>query len=250
LPVRAWGNRPIMRNPKRVLIVEDDPQIAELMQFHLRVEGYDVSLAADGRAGLRMLQNRDWDVLVLDVMLPSMNGLEICRRARAMEHYTPTIITSARGSEPERVLGLETGADDYLAKPFSMLEFVARVKALVRRVSALTQAGTDGAREVRSGALRISLVQRQACLQGNPIKLTPREFDLLYFLASAPGKVFSRSELLDQVWRSKHSGYEHTVNTHINRLRAKIETDPSNPKRILTVWGRGYKYSPDVDTDS
>jgi DNA-binding response OmpR family regulator len=233
--------------PKRVLIVEDDPQISELMQFHLGGEGYEVAVTGDGSAGIRMLHQGRWDVLVLDVMLPGVNGLEICRQARAMDAYTPTIIASARGSEVERVLGLEIGADDYLAKPFSMLEFVARVKALIRRADALSRPAADNAGQVTIGALMISPVTREVRLAGRPIDLTPREFELLYFLATSPGRVFSRSELLDKVWGSRHSGYEHTVNTHINRLRAKIEANPSGPTRILTVWGRGYKYAPGSD---
>jgi DNA-binding response OmpR family regulator len=237
----------VTTEPKRVLIVEDDPEIAELMQLHLRDDGFEVALAKDGDAGVRLLQRDRWDVLVLDIMLPGMNGLEICRRARTMDRYTPTIITSARGSEVERVLGLEIGADDYLSKPFSMLEFVARVKALVRRVEALSRPEAGDAGRVRLGTLTISPLKREVMLRGNPVELTSREFELLYFLACAPGRVFSRSELLDKVWGSRHSGYEHTVNTHINRLRAKIEADPANPQRILTVWGRGYKFSPEGD---
>ena len=234
--------------PKRVLIVEDDPQIAELMRLHLRDEGFEVALTEDGDVGLRLLQAHRWDVLVLDIMLPGMNGLEICRRARTMDRYTPTIITSARSSEVQRILGLEVGADDYLSKPFSMLELVARVKALVRRVAALSRP-ESGAGTVSLGALTISPLEREVMLGGERVELTPREFELLYFLARAPGRVFSRAELLDHVWGTRHTGYEHTVNTHINRLRAKIEADPANPKYILTVWARGYKLSPDAVHD-
>jgi two-component system, OmpR family, response regulator len=230
-----------MTASKRVLIVEDDVHIAELLMLHLRDEGYAVEHAADGDHGLRLLRARIWDALVLDLMLPGTDGLEIMRRARAMERYTPTIITSARGSEMHRVLGLEIGADDYLAKPFSVLELVARLKALLRRVDALARAPAKGDGVVRAAGLAIFPLEREARLDGEPVELTPREFDLLYFFAVNAGKVFSRGELLDRVWGYRHGGYEHTVNTHINRIRAKIEADPANPKRILTVWGRGYK---------
>jgi len=233
-----------MTSSKRVLLVEDDADIAEIVALHLRDEGYSVVHATDGRAGLRLLEQQPWDALVLDLMLPGVDGLEICRRARSMERYTPIIITSARGSETHRVLGLEVGADDYLAKPFSVLELVARVRALLRRIDAVSRApATAGV--VRVGDIVISALEREVKLAGELLELTPREFDLLFFFASNPGKVFSRSELLDRVWGHRHSGYEHTVNTHINRIRAKIEVDPANPRRILTVWGRGYKLSSD-----
>jgi DNA-binding response OmpR family regulator len=231
-----------MTTPKRVLLVEDDADIAEIVALHLRDEGYAVVHATDGPAGLKLLEQHPWDALVLDLMLPGIDGLDICRRARSMERYTPIIITSARGSETHRVLGLEIGADDYLAKPFSVLELVARVRALLRRIDVVSRApGATGV--VHAGDIVISALEREARLAGALLELTPREFDLLFFLANNPGKVFSRSELLDRVWGHRHSGYEHTVNTHINRIRAKIEVDPTNPRRIVTVWGRGYKLS-------
>ena len=231
-----------MTASKRVLLVEDDADIAEIVALHLRDEGYSVEHATNGTTGLRLLEQQPWDALVLDLMLPGIDGLEVCRRARSMERYVPIIITSARGSEVQRVLGLEIGADDYLAKPFSVLELVARVRALLRRVDALARAST-GTGAIRLGDLALSALEREVKLAGEPVELTPREFDLLYFFASNAGKVFSRSELLDRVWGHRHSGYEHTVNTHINRIRTKIEVDPANPRRILTVWGRGYKLS-------
>ena len=230
-----------MTTPKRVLLVEDDGDIAEVVALHLRDEGYAVEHARDGTAALKLLEREAWDAIVLDLMLPGVDGLEICRRARSMARYTPIIITSARGSEVHRVLGLEIGADDYLAKPFSVLELVARVRALLRRVDAIARAPGSGT--VRVADLAVFPLEREVKLKGEPVELTPREFDLLYFFVSHPGKVFSRSELLDRVWGHQHSGYEHTVNTHINRIRAKIEADAANPRRILTVWGRGYKLS-------
>ncbi|UVE16999.1 response regulator transcription factor [Pseudomonas sp. LS44] len=232
---------------KRVLIVEDDAHIAELLRMHLSDEGYVVEHAADGAVGMRMLEENSWDALVLDLMLPGIDGLEICKRARGMARYTPIIITSARSSEVHRILGLELGADDYLAKPFSMLELVARVRALLRRSDALARnARLDAGLLVRHG-VTIDPLAREVSLEGVPLELTPREFDLLYFFARHPDQVFSRLELLNEVWGYQHDGYEHTVNTHINRLRTKIEEDPAAPRRILTVWGRGYKFAAGVE---
>lgn len=230
-----------MNRAKRVLIVEDDAHIANLLRMHLRDEGYDVTHAASGDDGLRLLEDNDWSALVLDLMLPGVDGLEICRRARAMTRYTPIIITSARASEVHRILGLELGADDYLAKPFSMLELVARIKALLRRVEAMAQNARIDAGAIEVAGIRIDPVARTAGVDGNALDLTPREFDLLHFFARHPDQVYSRMELLNQVWGHRHEGYEHTVNTHINRLRNKVERDPATPRRILTVWGRGYK---------
>ncbi len=232
-----------MDQPKRVLVVEDDQHIADLIALHLRDEQLHVVHESDGNRALKLLEQGNWDALVLDLMLPGVDGLEICRRARAMAHYTPIIITSARSSEMHRILGLELGADDYLAKPFSMLELVARVKALLRRVEAMARNLKMDAGSLSAGGLFIDPLTREASLHGKRLDLTPREFDLLYFFARQPGKVFSRLDLLNAVWGYNHEGYEHTVNTHINRLRAKIEADPAQPARILTVWGRGYKFS-------
>ncbi|WP_148876150.1 response regulator transcription factor [Serratia marcescens] len=232
-----------MDKPKRILIVEDDGDIAELLQLHLRDEGYAISHAADGHRGMAMLEQGGWDALILDLMLPGVDGLEICRRARTMTRYTPIIITSARSSEVHRVLGLELGADDYLAKPFSMLELVARVKALFRRQEAMSRNLRMDAGALSFNDLTIDPIAREVHLHQQPVELTPREFDLLYFFARHPGQVFSRLSLLNQVWGYQHEGYEHTVNTHINRLRIKIERNPAEPERILTVWGMGYKFA-------
>ncbi|MFI5447332.1 response regulator transcription factor [Polaromonas sp. UC242_47] len=226
---------------KRVLIVEDDPHIAELLRMHLHDEGFAVVHAADGHAGVRELERGHWDALVLDLMLPGVDGLEICRRARAMARYTPIIIISARSSEVHRILGLELGADDYLAKPFSVLELVARVRALLRRTEAMARDARVDSGRLELGNLCIDPLEREVQVDGKRIELTPREFDLLYFFARHPGRVFSRLDLLNQVWGYQHDGYEHTVNTHINRLRIKVEANAAEPRRILTVWGRGYK---------
>jgi DNA-binding response OmpR family regulator len=232
-----------MDRPKRILIIEDDAHIAELLRIHLRDEGYEVAHAADGTVGMRMLGEGTWDMLVLDLMLPGVDGLEICKRARTLPRYIPIIITSARSSEVHRILGLELGADDYLAKPFSMLELVARVKALLRRTDALTRNARLESGQLECHGLTLDPVARSAWLEGKALELTPREFDLLSFFARHPDRVFSRLSLLNEVWGYSHDGYEHTVNTHINRLRTKIEADPAAPKRILTVWGHGYKFA-------
>lgn len=234
-----------MEQHKRILIIEDDLDIADMLGVHLREERYQIVHCARGDEGLRRLEAETWDALILDLMLPGVDGLEICRRARAMARYTPIVIISARSSETQRIVGLELGADDYLAKPFSVLELVARVKALLRRVAALAKDGpSEAGASLRQGGLRIDPLARVAALAGTALELTPREFDLLHFFARHPGKVFSRMALLDAVWGYNHEGYEHTVNTHINRLRAKIEADPAEPRCIVTVWGHGYKFLP------
>lgn len=239
-----------MERVKRVLIVEDDVHIAELLLMHLRDEGYAVEHAADGSVGMRMIEQGNWDALVLDLMLPGVDGLEICKRARATARYTPIIITSARSGEVHRILGLELGADDYLAKPFSMLELVARVRALLRRTDAMARNARIDAGLLERHGVSIDPLARSAMLNGKPLDLTPREFDLLYFFARNPDQVFSRLGLLNEVWGYQHDGYEHTVNTHINRLRNKIEQNPAEPSRILTVWGRGYKFATGPDEES
>jgi two-component system OmpR family response regulator len=231
-----------MDTAKKILIVEDDADIAQLLQLHLKTEGYQITHAADGTQGMALLNEGGWDALILDLMLPGADGLDICRHARTMTRYTPIIIISARSSETHRVLGLELGADDYLAKPFSILELVARVKALFRRQQAMVNNLRMDAGVLHFGGLTIDPLSREVSLAGSPVELTPREFDLLYFFARHPNRVFSRLDLLNQVWGYQHEGYEHTVNTHINRLRIKIEVNPAEPLRILTVWGKGYKF--------
>ncbi|MCZ2497576.1 response regulator [Xylophilus sp. Kf1] len=237
-----------MTPPPRILLVEDDQPIADLLQMHLRDEHWEVTHCARGDDGLQALLSGEWSLLILDIMLPGgVDGLEICRRARAATRYTPIIMISARSSEVQRILGLELGADDYLPKPFSVLELVARAKALLRRVDALARNAREASGSVVAHGVSVDPVARQARLGDRPLDLTPREFDLLYFFVRHPGKVFSRLDLLNAVWGYQHEGYEHTVNTHINRLRAKIEDNPAQPGRILTVWGRGYRFAPAGD---
>ncbi|XUA17948.1 response regulator transcription factor [Citrobacter sp. OP27] len=232
-----------MNNPKKILLVEDDQDIATLLRLNLQDEGYQIVHEADGHQALVQLEKQVWDAVILDLMLPGVDGLEICRRIRQMTRYLPVIIISARTSETHRVLGLEMGADDYLPKPFSVLELIARVKALFRRQEAMGQNIRMEGGHIACHGLNIDPLSREVRLRGDVIELTPREFDLLYWFARHPGEVFSRLSLLDRVWGYQHEGYEHTVNTHINRLRIKIERDPAEPEIILTVWGKGYKFA-------
>ena len=230
---------------RRALIVEDNREIAALVRLHLRDVQCEADIAADGKRGLELASNRRYDLVVLDLMLPEMDGLAVCREIRTLPGYVPILMLTAKSTELDRVLGLEMGADDYLVKPFSVRELQARVRALFRRVEALSSpAGATGSDEtIERGALRIETGKRRVTIGGGEVVLTAREFELLLHFARHPGQVFNRARLLDQVWGYNHEGYEHTVNSHINRLRAKIEHDPSAPQYILTVWGVGYKFS-------
>lgn len=233
--------------PKKILVVEDDPEIADLVALHLRDQGWEVERAADGRSALARVRRGGWDLVVLDLMLPDLDGLEVCRAIRARDDYCPVLMLTARSSEVDRVVGLELGADDYLTKPFSVRELVARVRALFRRAEALGRpSDTQDQEPVEAFGLALDPARRRAAVRGHPVQLTAREFDLLLHFARHPGRVFTRAQLLDRVWGYGHEGYEHTVNTHINRLRAKIEEDPAHPRYVLTVWGVGYKF-PDRD---
>jgi DNA-binding response OmpR family regulator len=233
--------------PRRVLVIEDHREIAELVRLHLHDLGCEVTLEHDGTKGLATAEATPYDLVILDLMLPGMDGLEICRRLRARPTYTPILMITSKSSELDRVLGLELGADDYLPKPFSVIELMARVKAIFRRGDALASrdrtAPANGTAPILAGELQIDPVRRVVTQAGQPIELTAKEFDLLAFFAANPGRVYNRGQLLDKVWGYTHSGYEHTVNSHINRLRAKIERDPANPRYILTVWSVGYKFA-------
>ena len=231
-----------MRDQRRIMVIEDDPDISQMLALNLRNDGFEVAVEHDGESGLARLRQERHHLLLLDLMLPGMDGLQVCREVRRMPDYLPIIIVSAKVTETHRVLGLELGADDYLTKPFSLPELVARVRAVLRRMDAAEQLGASRAGVIVRGALVIDPVARDARLGGEQVALTSREFDLLLFFARSPGHVFSRMQLLDQVWGYSHDGYEHTVNSHINRLRGKIEADPARPGFILTVWGRGYKF--------
>ena len=230
--------------PKRILIIEDNADLAKLLAVHLRDLSYEADIAGDGLDGLAMAERVSYDLIILDLMLPGINGLEICRSIREKPAYVPILMLTSRSSETDRVVGLEVGADDYVTKPFSIMELLARVKAIFRRVEQLGQkAGRPKSGRIESGGLVIDPERRSVDLHGTPIELTAKEFDLLLYFASHPGRVFTRSHLLDAVWGYGHDGYEHTVNSHINRLRAKIEKDPAQPRYVLTVWGVGYKFT-------
>ena len=232
--------QPASAKQRRILVVEDEEDIAELLALHLRDICDEVTLAPDGHAGMRLAFARSWDLIILDLRLPGPDGLAICRALRREESYVPILMLTSKSAELDRVLGLELGADDYLTKPFSVSELVARVRAIFRRVDALKQR-RPATQTFSVGPLRLDATRREANIDGRLVPLTAREFDLLLYFIQRPGHVFSRAQLLDSVWGYGHEGYEHTVNSHINRLRAKIEPDPSKPRYIVTVWGVGYK---------
>jgi DNA-binding response OmpR family regulator len=226
---------------KRILVIEDERDIAELIRLHLDDLDFSVTICCDGNTGLQKASAGSWDLVILDLRLPGIDGLEICRRIRQASSSVPVLMLTSKSTELDRVVGLEIGADDYVTKPFSILELMARVKAILRR-SELNQGTTPGEnREVHVGCVAVDSTTRGATIRGEAIELTAREFDLLHHFATHPGRVFRRTELLDSVWGYGHDGYEHTVNSHINRLRSKIELDPAHPELIVTVWGVGYK---------
>jgi len=229
---------------RRILVVEDDRDIARLVELHLKDLGADVTLAHDGTSALDVAMRRAFDLVILDLMLPGVDGLEICRRLRSRQNYTPILMLTARSSDVDRIVGLEIGADDYLTKPFNIRELIARVKALLRRVDALSKSESAEADLVLDfGDLVIDVAKRKVTLCAHAIDLTAKEFDLLLQFARYPGRVYTRAQLLDLVWGYGHDGYEHTVNSHINRLRSKLEKDHETPAYILTVWGVGYKFA-------
>ncbi len=227
---------------RNVLVVEDEQDIAGLLSLHLADIDCDVTIAADGHEALRQAFARDWDLVILDLRLPGPDGLSICRALRRESRYLPILMLTSKSTELDRVLGLELGADDYVTKPFSVSELMARVKAIFRRVESVQRRFPADEESLSIGPLTIDTAGRQVTMDGAPLSLTAREFDLLLHFARHPGRVFSRAQLLDNVWGYGHDGYEHTVNSHINRLRAKIEPDPAQPEFIVTVWGVGYKF--------
>jgi DNA-binding response OmpR family regulator len=238
--------------PAHILVAEDQTDIRDLLVMNLRSAGYEVTAVGDGEQALAHHAERASDLLILDLMMPRVDGLEVCKALRAKGSATPILMLTAKSTELDRVLGLELGADDYLTKPFSLAELLARVKALLRRAALLAAAqasaqaaGQKGAGAIRNGELEILPAKRQVRRRGELVDFTALEFDLLLYFASHPGHVFSRSQLLNAVWGYTHDGYEHTVTTHINRLRAKLEADPMRPTLILTARGAGYKMRDD-----
>jgi DNA-binding response OmpR family regulator len=230
---------------RRVLLIEDHTDIARLVALHVGDLGCVVDQAHSGEQGLKLAEGCRYDLVILDLMLPGMDGLAVCRYLRGGEDYVPILMLTAKSSELDRVLGLELGADDYLTKPFSIPELLARIKALFRRVEALSQATKEAEEDtvIRVGRMRIDPASYRVTIDDRDVSLTLKEFDLLLQFASNPGRVYTRAQLLDLIWGRGHQGFEHTVNSHINRLRSKIERDPTKPRLILTVWGVGYKFT-------
>jgi two-component system, OmpR family, response regulator RegX3 len=221
----------------RVLVVDDEPAIRDAVGYALRSEGFDVDAVADGEEGLRAALAETFDVVVLDLMLPRMSGMEVCRRLRG-ESAVPIIMLTAKGAELDRVLGLEIGADDYIAKPFSMAELIVRVRAIIRR----RELDRSGAASVlRVGGLELDPIRHEVKVDGEPKRLTPSEFKLLLLLARQPDRVYSRREIMQHLWDSSYVGDQRACDIHVSNLRHKIEPDPANPIRVLTVRGIGYK---------
>ena len=240
------GSSPLNKNKmqRKILIVEDDVDIARLVQLQLRDIGCESVVINNGQQALEHLrENQDYDMLILDIMLPDCDGLTICQQVRKNNTLVPILMLTARSGEYDRVLGLDTGADDYLTKPFSFIELSARVKALFRRSETQAEGSEKLPEIIEIGELSIDLRTRRVTVGEKLVELTAREFDLLTHFASNPGQVFTRTQLLRDVWGYHHDGYEHTVNTHINRLRKKIEKRADEPDYIITVWGVGYQLS-------
>jgi two-component system OmpR family response regulator/two-component system alkaline phosphatase synthesis response regulator PhoP len=230
-------------NGARVLVVEDDPNIRDLVVLHLGLEGLSTETAADGQVALDMARAEPFDLIVLDLMLPGLDGVTVCRAVRrdTPNKDTPILMLTARRDESDKVLGLESGADDYLTKPFGIREFIARVRALLRRTATATRP-TSG-RPVTAGSLTIDPARRQVRLDGRDLELTANEFELLYLLASNKGIVFSREALMSRIWGEDTHVTDRSVDTLVKRVRRKIETDPAEPRFVITVWGTGYKFA-------
>lgn len=226
-----------------ILIVEDDSDLSELIKIQLTDNNYEVEQALNGRIALQKALANKYSLIILDIMLPEVDGFEICRSVRKENHQVPILMLTAKAEEVDKIMGLEYGADDYLTKPFSIKELVARVKALLRRASSSDNEDSSKTDMLDFGDLIVYPNKRSVQLDNILIELTSKEFELLLLFAKNPGRAYSRQELLDVVWGYQYSGYSHTVNSHINRLRSKIEKNPSEPKFITTVWGMGYKFA-------
>lgn len=230
---------------KKVLVVEDDKAIVELLEIHIKDLGCEVIKSYDGESGLELAIKHKPHLIILDVSMPKMDGFEVCQKVRAIQN-TPILMLTAKSEEIDRVLGLEIGADDYLTKPFSIRELIARIKAIFRRSKMNTEVKEDVDGILKFEGLTINIEKRKILQGDKKIELSPKEFELLVLMASKPGKSYTRSDLLNLIWGYDFDGYEHTVNSHINRLRAKIEEDMANPCFIITSWGIGYKFNEDI----
>jgi two-component system alkaline phosphatase synthesis response regulator PhoP len=233
---------------RKLLLVEDDKELVELLTMHLEAEGYAIVSALDGESGLQAFLNGAWALIILDWMLPGLSGLDLLREIRAHDARTPVLMLTARSDETDKILGLELGCDDYMTKPFSVRELITRVKVLRRRIERAEELArmAAGDRILNLGPLKIDHGKRKVTVRGESVQLTVKEYDLLYTLASRPGRTFSRSQLLDLIWDQDTDVYEHTVNSHINRLRGKIEENSNRPRLILTVWGIGYRFTDEL----
>ncbi len=231
----------------KVLIVEDDPDIIQLIDIHLKDLDCEIQVASNGKKGFELAMASSFDLVILDIMLPEMDGISICQKMRALDNFTPVLMLTAKSEEIDKVLGLESGADDYITKPFGIREFIARVKAILRRQKQnKKEKSASTSSKLEFEELCIDEEKRKVTLNNERIDLTPKEFDLLLLMALSPGRSYDRDQLLSLVWGYEFNGYEHTVNSHINRLRAKIEPDLNQPKFILTTWGVGYRFNDEL----
>jgi len=241
-------SRPVTTVREKLLVIEDDPAIQRMISDYFRHVGYDVVTAGDGEVGVRMALNDQPTVMILDLMLPKIDGLTVCRQVREKFPTLPIIMLTAKDDVVDKVLGLEMGADDYITKPFSLRELEARLKSVLRRTRTRVSEheDTDNAPIIR-GELRIDPARREVTISGRIVDLTPKEFELLSLFASHPGRVYSRKFLLENIWDYTYSGYDRTIDSHINRLRAKIEENPDEPELVKTVWGVGYKFKDETE---
>lgn len=230
---------------EKVLIIEDDKDISELLAIHLADLDLEVDKSFDGKDGLMKALNNTYRFILLDIRLPLLDGFEVCKRIRMEKIETPVLMLTSKSEEIDKILGLEIGADDYITKPFSVRELLARVKAVLRRTDRTSNPKEEENVEIRCADLYVNVMKRIVEVNSVRLELTPKEFDLLVFLASNKGKTYSRMQLLQHIWGYDFEGFEHTVNSHINRLRSKIEKNMNQPEYILTTWGVGYKFTED-----
>lgn len=227
---------------KEILIIEDEHDIADLITIHLKNQGHRVTHFDNGKIGYSYAISNTWDIMILDLNLPGLSGMEVCQKVRAKEINRPILMLTANSEEDDKIYGLNIGADDYMTKPFSVKELLARISAMARR-SDMQKSESEDLKELKFRDLQVDKKKRKVMIGESRVELTPKEFDLLHLLMSNAGVTFSRKDLLNQIWSYDFDGYDHTVNSHINRLRSKIEKDPNNPEYVLTTWGVGYRFN-------